>query len=87
MHDTQLLEPDQISHTQSTEAKRGLTDRANAHTGPKIARQNSNRASNLSCNWTSFHSKNTRKLKMLTHGSKAKRAETRNRGRPFLALL
>ena len=29
---TQLLEPDQISHTQSMVAKRGLTNRANVHT-------------------------------------------------------
>ena len=27
-----LLEPDQISHTQSMVAKRGLTNRANVHT-------------------------------------------------------
>ena len=29
---TRLLEPDQISHTQSMVAKRGLTNRANVHT-------------------------------------------------------
>ena len=29
---TQLLEPDQISHTQSVVAKRGLTNQANVHT-------------------------------------------------------
>ena len=29
---TRLLEPDQISQTQSTVAKRGLTNRANVHT-------------------------------------------------------
>ena len=29
---TRLLEPDQISHTQSMVANRGLTNRANVHT-------------------------------------------------------
>ena len=55
---TQLLEPDQISHTQSMVAKRGLTNRANVHTQMwknrlKQHGRNSNRSSIFGCNWTS----------------------------------
>ena len=44
---TRLLEPDQISHTQSMVAKRGLTNRANVRKSFKAQHGN----------WTSFHSK------------------------------
>ena len=53
-----LLEPDNISHTQSMVAKRGRTNRANVHNTPmwksrlNTAWQNSNRSSNFDCNWT-----------------------------------
>ena len=59
---TWLLEPDQISHTQSmvTEERPHKSGKRSYMWTKKIAfktvRQNSNRSSNFGCNWTSFHS-------------------------------
>ncbi len=52
-----LLEPDQISYTQSMVAKRDLTNRANVHTIRKTQRSRIPiNPANFGCNWTSFHS-------------------------------
>ena len=62
---TQLLEPDRISHTQSMVAKRGRAAQVGQTFIPQCEkvienteRQNSNRSSDLGCNWTLSHSKN-----------------------------
>ena len=56
-----LLEPDQISHTQSLVAKRGLTNQANVHTPVCKSCLKTQHGRNpidpaiLGCSWTSFH--------------------------------
>ena len=70
IRDTRLLEPDQISHTQSMVAKRGHTNQANVHTPTW---KSSNQSSNFGCN---FGKKS--KLKMPTGRAETTRAETRN---------
>ena len=79
-----LLEPDQISNTQSMMAKRGRTSRANVHVKKSFKTQRG-RIPDQSIWLQSFHGKKKkkRKLKMLTCESEITRAKTRNR-RPFL---
>ena len=78
---TRLLEPDQISHTQSMVAKRGLTTHANVHTSiwksslkHSTAEFQSNQPFLLQLDIVSYKKK-TKKNK---NGSEAMRAETRN---------
>ena len=77
------------THTQSTMAKRGLTNRANVHTPMWKSWQNSNRSNNFGCNWTSFHNYSNKIIKLKKadgRGSGATRVETSNRI-PFLTLV
>ena len=58
-----LLESDQISYTQRMVAKPHKSAKRSYRYVKQLyvlnsARQNSNRSSNFSCNWTSFHSNN-----------------------------
>ena len=82
---------DQISHTQSMVAKRGLTNRANVHTPMwkshlNTARQNSNRSSNYGCNWTSSHSNKKIEEKKCWHVGPRRHAWRPETGDFFFAL-
>ena len=57
---TRLLEPDQISHTQSmvakTKSKRDLTNRANVHTPPYVKKKKKKEESRLKHSTAEFQS-------------------------------